>query len=64
MLNEVCHDVTVEPIPLPLQGEQLVRRNENISNKALVDVSARGVSTRRQRADFGIRTLDPIPSPL
>lgn len=60
MLKEVCHDVTVEPMLLPLQGEHLARRTANVSNEARVDVSARGFWTRGQRAYFDIRIFDPM----
>lgn len=60
MLKEVCHDVTVEPVLLPLQGEQLARNTSNTLNDARVDVSARGFWTRRQRAYFDIRIFDPM----
>lgn len=60
MLKEVCHDGTVEPMLLPLQGEHLARRTANVSNEARVDVSARGFWTRGQRAYFDIRIFDPM----
>ena len=59
MLKEVCHDVAVEPLLLPMQGEQLARRTANTSGDARVDVSARGFWTRGQRAYFDVRIFDP-----
>ena len=59
MLKEVCREVTVEPLLLPLEGEHLNHRTANVSNEARVDVSARGFWTRGQRAYFDIRIFDP-----
>ena len=60
MLQEVCHDVTTEPILLPLDGERFIHRTANTSNDARVDVSARGFWTRGQRAFVDIRIFDPM----
>ena len=60
MLKEVCHDVSTEPILLPLEGEHLRYRTANTTNEARVDVCARGFWTRGQRAFFDIRIFDPM----
>ena len=60
MLKEVCHDVTIEPVLLPLDGEHLAHRTANASNEARLDVSARGFWTRGQKAFFDTRIFDPM----
>lgn len=60
MLKEVCHDVTIEPQLLRLEGEQLVYLTANVSNDARVDISARGFWTRGQRAFFDVRIFNPM----
>ena len=60
MLKGVCHDVSVEPVLLPLEGETFSHLTANTSSDARVDVSARGFWTRGQRAFFDIRIFDPM----
>lgn len=48
-LKEVYHDVVVQFMLLPLQGEQFSRRSGNLSNDAREDVEARRFWTRGQR---------------
>ena len=60
MLKEVCHDVTVEPMLIPMNGERLAHRTANAASEARVDVSARGFWTREQKAFFDIRIFDPM----
>ena len=60
MLREVCHDVTIEPALLPLEGEYLQYRTANTSNDSRVDVSARGFWMRGQKAFFDIRIFYPM----
>ena len=59
LLSEVCHDVQIEPILNELTGETLSYRSANISPEARLDVSARSVWVRNQRAFFDIRVFDP-----
>ena len=60
MLREVCHDVSTEPLLLPLNGEHMRYRTANTTNEARVDVGARGFWTRGQKAYFDIRIFDPM----
>ena len=60
MLREVCHDVSTEPLLLPLEGERVRYRTANTTNEARVDVCARGFWTGGQKAFFDIRIFDPM----
>ncbi|XP_076054481.1 uncharacterized protein LOC143033169 [Oratosquilla oratoria] len=60
MLEEVCKDVTIEPTLLPLGGENFRYRTSNTSDKARVDVSARGFWALGQLSFFGIQIFDPM----
>lgn len=59
LLSEVCRDVCVEPTLNQLTGETLSGRSANTSPEARLDVSARGVWVRNQRAFFDIRVFYP-----
>ena len=56
LLKDVCHDVEVEPHLQPLTGEVLIS-SDNSSDKARLDVSARGFWQRGQRTFFDVRVL-------
>ena len=58
-LQEVCHDVTVEPPLLPLNGELITPSSANCSNTARADIHARGFWGRRQGAFFDVRVFHP-----
>ena len=59
LLNEVCPDVCVEPQLQELSGETLSFRTSNVSAEARLDISARSVWSRNQRAFFDVRVFDP-----
>ena len=59
LLQEVCHDVCIEPPLLELTGETLSLRTANAARDARLDISARGVWSRNQRAFFDVRVFDP-----
>ena len=59
LLAEVCPDVCVEPQLQPLTGESLSYRTSNVSDEARLDISARSVWARNQRAFFDIRVFNP-----
>ena len=42
IISEVCKDTEIEPKLLPLCGEELHGRTTNPSNKARLDIRARG----------------------
>ena len=58
LLDEVCKDVCVEPLLVPLTGETLQFRTANTSDEARLDISARGVWGKEQRAFFDIRVFN------
>ena len=58
LLNEVCHDVCIEPPLLELTGETLSLRKANAAQDARLDISARGVWSREQIAFFDVRVFD------
>ena len=60
LLNEVCHDVEVEPTLTPLTGGAFNYRTANTSDEARWDVSARGVWNRGQTAYVNVRVFNPI----
>ena len=59
IVSDVCKDTEIEPILLPLSGEELHGRTTNRSNEARVDIRARGFQNRGQQAFFDIRVFDP-----
>ena len=56
MIDEVCHDVKIEPDLESLTGEQL-NKGAVETDGARSDVSARGFWVRGQRAFFDIRVF-------
>ena len=60
ILNEVCHDVKLEPVLTPLTGEYLKYKTANTDDLARPDVSARGVWTRGSRAFFDVMVFNPL----
>ena len=59
-LQQVCHDVAVEPHLQPLTGEKMDLRSANCEDAARLDVSARGVwGGRFERSFFDIRVFNP-----
>ena len=60
LLEEVCHDVAVEPTLEKLTGETLKYKSSNTADDARLDVSARGFWLRGQRAFFDIKVFNPI----
>ena len=60
MLNEICQDVTIEPLLTPLTGEQFDLESANTDVQARVDVAARGVWVRGSRAFFDVRVFNPL----
>ena len=60
LLSEVCPDVSIEPSLNELTGKTLMYRSANTAADAHLDVSARGVWTKGQRAFFDIRVFDPL----
>ena len=59
LLNEVCHDVRVEPDLQKLTGEEFNERTSNLKDEARVDVCARGFWTTGQLTFFDVRVFNP-----
>ena len=59
LLTEVCHDVAIEPMLQPLTGEKFQKKTANMSDEARLDLSARGVWTKGDRAFFDERVFYP-----
>ena len=59
LLSEVCPDVCVEPHLEELSGETMTNRTANTANEARLDISARNVWSRNQRAFFDVRVFNP-----
>ena len=59
LLQDVCHDVEIEPPLQALSGEAL-SGSTNSSDEARLDVSARGFWQRGQRAFFDVRVFNPF----
>ena len=62
LLNEVCTDVRVEPLLIPLSGEILSEKTANRSEEARLDVAARNFWETGQKAFFDIRVFNPLAS--
>ena len=59
LLTEVCHNVAIEPMLQPLDGETFYYRSTNINSEARLDVRARGFWNRGQDAYFDVRVFNP-----
>ena len=59
LMNEVCHDVEIEPKLKPLQGESLVN-NSTTTDEARLDIKANGLwGSRFSRAFFDVKIFNP-----
>ena len=56
LMEKVCKDVRIEPELLPIDGEII---QGNVSEKARLDVSARGVWSQQEKTFFDIRVSHP-----
>ena len=59
VLSEVQNDVAIEPVLMPLTGEELPQ-SANITDEARLDISARGFWQDGQRAFFDVRVFNPF----
>ena len=62
MLNEVCHDVEVEPELLSLTGEGYHHKAAKTGDECRPDIHARGFWINGQQAFFDVRVFDPSAS--
>ena len=58
-LQSIAHDVEIEPVLLPFEGENLPGRTANRSTAARLDIRARSFWTRQQDAFFDVRVKNP-----
>ena len=59
LLQEITNDVQIEPILEPRTGE-VFQRSVNTSENARVDIAARSIWIRGQRAYFDVRVFNPL----
>ncbi len=60
LMDEVCHDVVLEPRLQPLSGESLQGRTSNREDEARLDIRASGFwGGRFERAFFDVRVFNP-----
>jgi hypothetical protein len=59
MLNEVCHNVTVEPVLQALSGESFQSRGATTDEGARLDIVADSFWEGGQRAFFDVRVFNP-----
>ena len=60
LMNEVCHDVEIEPKLQPLQGESFVNNSTTTEDEARLDIKANGLwRSRFSRAFFDVKIFNP-----
>ena len=60
LLDQICHDVRVEPPRQTLTGETFDSRSTNMRDEARLDINVRGFWTKHQMALFYVRVFDPF----
>ena len=59
-MNEVCHDLEIEPKLQPLQGESFVNNLTTTEDEARLDIKANGLcGSRFSRAFFDVKFFNP-----
>ena len=59
-MNEVCHDVEIEPKLQPLQGESFVNNSTTTEDEARLDIKANGLwGSRFSRNFFDLKIFNP-----
>ena len=60
LMNELCHDVEIEPKLQPLQGESFVNNSTTTEDEARLDIKAKGLwGSRFSRAFFDVKFFNP-----
>ena len=59
ILGKVCKNVVIEPLLIPLTGEE-VPKSSNTSSQARADVSARGLWINGQTTFCNVRVFNPL----
>ena len=60
LLNQICNDVSVEPMLHELTGEEFTEKSSIKTSEARLDVKARGFWQAGQLAFFDIRVFNPM----
>ena len=61
LLQEVCHDVQIEPLLQPLTGEEFERKTTTTDDEARLDIKANGLwGTRFERTFFDVKIFNPL----
>ena len=58
LLDEVCHDVRIEPALIPTE-EEVLHSGTTTADRAKLDISARGVWCPMERVFFDVRVTHP-----
>ena len=62
LMNEVWHDVEIEPKLQPLQGESFVNNSTTTEDEARLEIKANGLwGSRFSRAFFDVKIFNPMP---
>ena len=60
LMNEVCHDVAIEPKLEALQGESFVSNSATTEDEARLNIKANGLwGSRFSRAFFDVKIINP-----
>ena len=60
LLNQVCHDIEIEPKLLPLQGESFAINSVTKVDEARLDIKANGLwESRFHRSFFDVKVFNP-----
>ena len=59
LLEEVCHDLAIEPILQPVRDNNLVPSTINKNDGAQLDLGARSFSIMGQKDFFSVSVFDP-----
>ena len=58
LLEEVCHDIRVEPDLIPIEGE-ILHSGTTTADRARLDISGHGVWSQMERVFFDVRVTHP-----
>ena len=62
LLNDVCHDVEIEPHLQPLQGETFALKSTTTDDDARLDIRANGLwESRFNKTYFNVKIFNPLP---
>ena len=59
LLTKVCHNVAIEPIPLPLTGERFSLRSTNVEDEARLDIKVQEFNKSGSSTFFNVRVFNP-----